>query len=318
MITQFRSPQNIDYLRGFFASKLPAGPLRSFVLDTLTDAVYGFGLAEVLAYSDPLAQRGDLRPAANMWSEVSRLNLAFYTDRLNSLRDNAALVSGTSGDGQWDDNEPYHFRMFTADSLRPPGLEGLNTPGPLYGILEDQVADRHSAGPQAPGVREGFAAGPRSGGAPPRAAAGPEPMAGVCPAEWGWSEGDHTRTAEQAISEYWGEGRAATPGVEPARSALGAAELAGNASNPKGIVNGSLYAWGDDWQKNGGTRFMRREGIPFWQKGGGHAHEADIEEGLGTGIREADNHVRRWSTETLKNNRGEENRRYGPRSGAHV
>jgi len=319
VLAQFESPENLSYLRGVFRQELPPGPLRDFALDTLDDSVREFGKREDLLYSDPIAQRGDLRPAANMWSEVSRLNLAFYAYRMQFIRDKSALLSGQSGDGQWDDDEPYHYRMLVADSIRPPGLEHLNTPGPLYGILEDQVADRHSAGPQMgrSGAgrgswggckKEAFAPGaPRSSPATGagRGRAGPDPMVGVAPTEWGWDGGDPNRTAEQAIAEYWGEGH-----VES--TALGAAE------QKSGLVNGSLYCWGDTWKNNGGTRFMRYEEIPFWQKGGIRAHDYDIEGDLGTGIREADTPVRRWETDRMREPRGEEYRHYGPRSGSFV
>ena len=349
LIEMFRAPRNIEYLRGVLAKAVPPGALRSFALDTLEDSVYSFEKIEDLIYSDPIAQRGDLRPAANLWGELSRINRAFYEYRMQFLSDKASLVTGRTGDGQWDDDEDYLTRMLTADSIRPPGLESLNANGPLFGILEDQTAVARPQWPpgaryaRAPGVaprpsgaappprfafRETFAAGPRAaaprGDAPrfltsaqqlrqglaqSRTSTRSSDLAAVDPAvdpdDAGWDPGNPNRTPEQAVAEYWGEDH-----VES--SALGAAEIGGE-------TNGERYAQGPLWRENGGTRFMRYEGIPFWQNlSRGREYDRDIEETLGTGSREQGAHVRRWDTERMRNPRGEEYRRYGARNGSTV
>lgn len=284
----FRSPQNIAYLRKLFASQVPPGPLRRYALDTLEDSVYEFELGGDLVYSDPLAQRGDSRPAANLWGEVRRLNLAFYEYRTQFIRDKAALLSGRADlpPGLDADDEPYHFRMFTADSLHPPGLEHLNGTGPLYGIREDQTA---VAEPRRP------------------LGAGPAGDPGVDPDDWGWDSGKHNRTPEEAIAEYWGEDR-----VESSTAMIG---------NATSMVGGEAYidryGRGPAWRENLGTRFMRYPTIPVWQNlSRGRNYDRDIGETLGTLSREMDNHVRRWDTERIRNKRGDEYRRYGPRSGS--
>lgn len=301
VLTQFRSPQNIRYLAGFFAKKIPPSRSREFVLDTLVDAIYSYEQAEDLIYSDPLAERGDLRPALNFWSEVRRLNRAFYESRMRLLRDKAALIEGHKHGvergrvaSEYDD-EPYHFRMFVADSLRPPGMEHFNAE-PWYGIEEDRTSQMRRPraekfSPQTPTDAEQFVA------------TGPQPLPGVDPDDWGWDRGDPHRTPEQAIAEYWGEGATES-------SRLGAQEVGG-------YSYGDRYSWGDKWRENGGTRFMRYESIPFWQHTSRHLDtvERDIEETLGNASRELDNHVRRWDMTRLRNPRGEEYRRYGPRSG---
>lgn len=315
LMDMFRSPQNIAYLSGLFTRQVPPGPLRRFVLETLEDSVYAFERVEDLIYSDPLAQRGDARPAANLWGEVRRLNLAFFEYRMQFLRDKAALLAGRSGDGQGDDDEQYHYRMFAADSLRPPGLEHLNGTGPLYGIREDQTAaggprpppggSYHSRGPNGQPRREGFTS---TGLQSSRETTDPSPLPGdpgMDPDDWGWDSGNPNRTPEEALAEYWGEDR-----VES--STLGATEVGGEAHIDR-------YGQGDQWRENAGTRFMRYPTIPIWQNlSRGREYDRDIDETLGTGSRELDNHVRRWDMDRMRKPRGEEYRRYGPRSGSTV
>lgn len=314
LLSQFRSPQNIQYFTELFVKKIPPSPSRAFVLDTLEDAIYGYEQAEDLVYSDPLAERGDLRAALNFWSEIRRLNRAFYESRMRFLRDKAALIEGHQFGVQRGktaseyDDEPYHFRMFVADSLRPPGMEHFNAQ-PWYGIEEDRtsrmISDPGSKNLQRPSAsgaagRETFCG---SGATTPVEPSGPQPIPGVNPEDWGWDQGDPHRTPEQAMAEYWGEGA-----TESTR--LGAQEMGGESY-------GDRYAWGDKWRENGGTRFMRYESIPFWQHTSRHLDtvERDIEETLGNSSRELGNHVRRWDLSRLRNPRGEEYRRYGPRSG---
>lgn len=296
VIAQFRSPQNLAYLRDLFARRVPAGPLRAFTLATLHDALLeysgGEGRAlEVLA-SDPIAQRGALRPAVGLWDEVRRLNRAFYEDRLAFLREQAHTIERRAPrDGVSEDDEPYHMRMFVSDSLRPPGLEHLNTPGPLYALREDQSTWTPRQ------RREQFTAA---------AAAGADDTSADVflygEADAPWSRGNPNRTPEQALAEYWGDGRAAT-------------DTMSGAPEPMGQAYGEASAWGNAWRENGGTRFMRRETIPFWQQGGRGGYDYDIEETLGTAGRELDGHVRRWDMDRVRDPRGQEYRRYGPRSG---
>lgn len=293
VIFQFRSPQNVTYLASLFAKRVPRGPLRTFALATLHDAVIGYSEGEGRAYevllSDPVAQRGASNRSAGIWGEVRRLNRAFYEDRLALLRDQAHIIERRAPrDGVSEDEEPYHMRMFIADSLRPPGLEHFNTPGPLYALREDQS----TWSPIERGRRESFAAA--------RRADNDVFLYGEDDAPW--DVGDPNRTPEQAVAEYWGDGWTAT------ETMTGAPETMGQAY-------GAAYAWGDTWQENGGTRFMRYETIPFWQFGGREGYEYDIEENLGTAARELDNHVRRWDMDRVRHPRGQEYRRYGPRTG---
>lgn len=113
-----------------------------------------------------------------------------------------------------------------------------------------------------------------------------------------WSDGNPQRTPEQAVFEYWGDdGRMATEDGVAWEGAYG-----------------DDFNWGD-WSQSTGTRYMRYETIPFWQKGGHDGYELDIEETLGVLMRETDNPVRRWDMDRLRDPRGQEYRRYGARSG---
>jgi hypothetical protein len=373
VVLAFRAPANIDYLRGLFARRVPPGPMRDFALDTLADSVYdysnNFGRAlEVLA-DDPYDRRGGVRPAVSLWGEVRRLNRVYYQERLDFLREHAALLERVPmagmhpeglRDGISEDDEPYHYRMFTEDSLRPDGWAHLNGAGPLYAILEDQARNPNSRpDPRAPGpdpratgrpaprtearpgmLREGFAGRPD-----PRAGARPGmlregfaggvsnwPGSGPAPAPppggWGhgflgepkpepplwvpaftesfllgspdapWSDGNPLRTPEQAVFEYWGDD--------------------GKSATEDGVAWEGSYgddsSWGN-WGGSTGTRYMRYDRPPFWQKGGHDGYELDIDETLGVLMRETDNPVRRWDLARLRDPRGQEYRRYGARTG---
>ena len=207
VLAQFQSPQNLSYLSGLFARQVPAGPLRDFTLATLQDALLqysgGAGRALELLASDPIARRGALRPAVGLWDEVRRLNRAFYEDRLAFLREQAHTIErGAPRDGVSEDDEPYHMRMFISDSLRPPGLEGLNLVAPLYDLLEDQAL---------------AAAGGGAGGCKDRFAGGTGPAEVYLYGDAPWSRGNPNRTPEQALAEYWGDDRAPTGASAEAR-----------------------------------------------------------------------------------------------------
>lgn len=156
VLAAFRAPANVAYLASLLRARAPPGPARARVLEGLPPAVRAFRRGGELVSSDPAAQRAP----PTLWGEVRRLNRAFYADRLAFLRE---LEAGLGA-------EPLHRRMFEADSLRPPGLEGLNAAPPLF-IL-----------------------GTTPGGAP---------IPGVAPEDWAWGPGDPGRTAEEAAAQYW-------------------------------------------------------------------------------------------------------------------
>ena len=317
VVAQFRSPQNLEYLRALFARQFPAGlrpPALAALHGSALEFSSGTGRALDALASDPAAQRGGLRPAVGLWDEVRRLNRIFYEDRLEFHTSRGEDGGGEDGgeDGGGED-EPYHIRMFNADSLRPPGLEHLNGPGPFYALLEDQVAgagrEPFKAGREPPRMgREPFKAGreaPRAGREAPRANVDDDGDLSSMYAlgdDAAWERGSADRTSDQAIAEYWGDSQAAT-GTESSRP-----------GGQTGHAYGDATAWGDAWRENGGTRLMRYESIPFWQKGGRQGYDSDIEDTLGSAGRELGSHVRRWNMDRVREPRGQEYRLYGARA----
>jgi hypothetical protein len=312
VVAQFISPQNIAYLKSVFEKMVPAGQMRIFAVETLADAVYNYDRAVDAVESDPIAQRGENRVASDMWSEVRRLNRLFFADRMKLLREQASMIE--KGDRKMkrgprdftsDEDESYGMRMFIADSLRPPGLEHMNTPGPLYALREDQAnSERAPPGRGGQALRELFES------KSPDASANARPWQGLHEDD-GWGEGNPNRTPSQAIEEYWGDGFVESQKPPTEGTMLGA-------QDQWNVSYGELYGWGEEWMKDGGTRFMRYERPPFWQKGGREGYDYEIQETLGTAARELDSDVRRWDLDRVRKPRGEEYRRYGARNGSIV
>lgn len=112
VLLQFRSKQNIEFLRNFFIKKIQPGANKDSLLKNLENAMLSFsrsdGRALDILASDPIVSRGE---KLSFWRELRRLNHAFYEDHIN--------VSQLA-------KEPYHINMFNADSLHPPGFENFN------------------------------------------------------------------------------------------------------------------------------------------------------------------------------------------------
>jgi len=118
--------------------------------------------------------------------------------------------------------------------------------------------------------------------------------------DWAWSAGDPNRSAEQAAGEYWGEDMS---------SSEAGANLARGPSFSEQALRGEWWFTSDS-----GPRRQRYETIPFWQRTGERNFDGEIGDTLGSGARETGNLVRGWDMERLRNPRGQEYRRYGPRS----
>lgn len=86
-----------------------------------------------------------------------------------------------------------------------------------------------------------------------------------------WSAGDASRSAEQALAEYWGE-------------SLSESHL---------HVVGDGAAYGGPMDRGFNGRFKRPH-PPFWQKGGREGYERDISETLGNSPSELNGQVRGW------------------------
>ena len=191
-----------------------------------------------------------------------------------------------------------------------PLREGADAGGAPVDMVGLDGVPRHSAGASAgaPSKREGFTVF-QGGGAPnPRLGPGsfsqtPQLAVGGDYTDEAWDEGRGYRTPESALAEYYGDAHVASDTI------LGGAVQ-------EGVAYGSTYAWGTDWKDNGGTRAFRYETVPFWQKTGTRdGYDHDIEETLGTQMRETGNPVRGWDMDRLRQPRGQEYRRLGPRSG---
>ena len=293
VLAAFRSPMNRAYLRDTLAARTPSGSARAYVIRTLDSAVHAYaagdGRAVDLLQSDELALRGSANRAADMWSEVRRLNRAFVSDRFALMREQP-LIAGSAGGASWAggviEDEPYHVRMFEYDSLRPPGLEHLNAPGPLYALREEQAKWTG---------REDFQSKPGESSdsfEPPSAPGDPDAA---------WGPADPSRSASQALAEYWGDGWTETEAARGDERAFGRAydDPEARPADPE----------------SSGTRYMRYTGVPFWQMGGREGYDHDIEETLGTQARELGGQVRRWDMSRLTAPRGQEYRRFGARSG---
>lgn len=133
------------------------------------------------------------------------------------------------------------------------------------------------------------------------------PKAGVNSEDQEWEPGNAHRTAEQRLAEFYGADKCETT-VKFDKTDLGYAE------ETSGVAYGDLDAWGNNWVKGNGQRFMRIPKIPFYQDTSSRPYEKDIDETLSQGVLlESDNQIRRWSDmERLVNPRGETYRFNGP------
>lgn len=155
IISMFRAPINIKYLRSLFNKHVTSKKLRDYIMANIERSVYSFKQIDDIIYSDSIAQRS----SKELWGELRRINSAFFDYQMKFLDEMNEI-----GD------ESYSFNMFEEDSLRPPGLEGLNDRAPLHNILENQQ--------QIPGMDDD---------------------------DWGWDSGNKDRTPEEAMAQYWGE-----------------------------------------------------------------------------------------------------------------
>lgn len=134
VLETFRSTPNLRYLQAAIA-RAPLPPrAKDLTLSALLDEILTFssGSGRALASADPIAQRADLRRGLGLWDEVKRLNRAFLESRAASAADLAVYFDPAAAETarlfpQSDASENYAMQAFQADSLRPAGLETLNT-----------------------------------------------------------------------------------------------------------------------------------------------------------------------------------------------
>jgi hypothetical protein len=368
VLAQFNSTSNREYLARALSQAFvgPENQVRQrFAVESLGEAMYRFGSTHgpggMLVDGDPLAMRGSVSRSSNLIEELQHLNRSFYHQRVQAVssrpeldtpgyRRTIATASGGPGRDASAGDEPLFYRMFEADSLRPPGLEHLNGPGPLWKSLEDRGA---------------------------RSVLDEEYNPSVALEDHHWSRAASGRTAEQAVAEYYGEDSAFAAAMGPAAessfsvhgedgyydpltdstrpirleeaartSSSGATTMqAAEASRMEPVCGwGGLLenrSDGSALQSLLGTsgsagRFQRRERIPYWQRGGRRdqvltsrwqsavggpgaedASAGDLEETLGSGSLEFGGErttpVFRMDMSRLRNPHGESYTSVGPR-----
>jgi len=316
VLREFRSAENLRHLADAF--RRAAGDPRTsgvaaarlgYVMRSLPETVDQFaslsGRGAELIGSDPLAARGSASRSSNVVEELQHLNRTFFHQRMRAAQtlveaaDGGRRVVARTGGGPAApvDNEPLYYRMFVADSLRPPGLEGLNGPGPGYELLEDQAA-LSVAGARAAAPPDGVS------DALWNAAAFDDYDPSRPLDDYAWGGGDARRSADDAVAEYYGSDnplhnamgdsdprlwdaeRAVRDGSgRPVTTMDAAARVRRPPSDPKCGWGGLFEEPGDgdsidsivaavDAQQHGNAfpasagRYQRRPGIPFWQKQG--------------------------------------------------
>lgn len=206
LLADFSSATNRAQLAAAFRSAVPdetpsVQARRRFLLESLDAAMAQFtapgGLGQSLVHDDPLARRGRVARGTQHEEELAQLNRAFFEHRLrlayaNELPDHPGGVAQTTGGpGEFPivDGEPLYYRMFVADSLRPPGLEHLNGPQPFQGLKEPAWA----GGPDPYRPSAARYAGMLNVDSPSMAA-GDRP----------WGPGVAHRKPEDVVAEYYG------------------------------------------------------------------------------------------------------------------
>jgi hypothetical protein len=336
VLFQFRTPANQQYLESAFRRTIPSGdPRLEFILRTNPRAVDEYGATTgqggALIDTDPLAMRGSAFRSGNLIEELQHLNRAFYHQRLRNVTQTYNTPKSTEPAG----DEPLFYQMFVADSIRPPGLEHLNGPGPL-----DQTHSYHN-----PHEKDGFAENYNPS---------------IGPEDTPWSAGQGHRSAEAAISEYYGEESPFDAHLASASTTFYADTHLSDQQVAAPWVSGAMPGLGQQPARAGGPsvsgfenyfysrrstpasvsnpdvqtgRFQQREAIPHNHRGGrrtelvtGRWQSADqydnpdgggdVDETLGSGSAEFGGerlgHVRRWDMSRLLNPAHTGHRTLGP------
>jgi hypothetical protein len=217
ILAEFRSPQNVRHIINAIRTVLPEGGQRDRAIQTLHMAVGAYGSTSgqggALIDSDPLGLRGCATGGGNLIEELKHLNQAFLHQHLRHVMEGGRTAGvpilpgdsnpavSTFGPGAPTEGEDLAYRLFEADSLRPPGLENLNGPGPLWELPENQGASSMLA---AAGVREH----PADGGAQASSQHEPfavRPKAGIASIDMPWRASTQPYvSAETAAAEYYG------------------------------------------------------------------------------------------------------------------
>lgn len=252
IINLFRSERNVAYLSDYLKKPIDdiVTHVNSFVKSDIVNDVID---------NDNLARRG---PQVEIWNEISRLNEAFVKYFTIAYVDGKSVTSG-------DSHDSYAMQMFTADSLRPPGLEFLNNAGPHYEILENQTElnlERDFWGRR--GLVEEVVKRP------------------IGEKKEGYT--NHRNNTSRCIN--------GACDVKPG--------IMNRTDRIIDILNGNATMGRLSKPPRDEKRLMRFEEIPIWQKLSHGDQERDIEETLGLGSRELDSQIRGWDfANTIKTHR---------------
>ena len=213
--------------------------------------------------------------------------------------------------GNIEDNEDYGMTMFISDSLRPQGYEYMNNMGPGYELLENQQDWKYKNG------------GQKYNRARTQRKIGTEDDSN----EFNFSlinqsqylAGDQSQYLAGDQSQYLA-GDSIDDSSENYRTEYNTLKAiktpnhtVRNAEDLIYELMGENYVDSNVALKNvnnmnsgeSSTEFMRYKKIPFWQKLSREGVDKDINETLGFGMKESNNHIRGWDMDALRAKNGD-------------
>ncbi len=139
VLTIFKSKKNEEYMAHLFTENVNNKDQLKFILTNLSTDIIAYtnkagGQAYDVLESDPLAQRGALSRGLDVWSEVKRLNLNFYENRIEASKSTEYykddpyidMYKRNTQKSRYE-GEDWAQKVFMNDCLFPEGLESLNS-----------------------------------------------------------------------------------------------------------------------------------------------------------------------------------------------
>jgi hypothetical protein len=287
LLSQVGSAENVEYLYRALddgRGRVHRDPRLAYLSVERSVREFVDGHGRDAAAADPLAARARAGGGPSFWGEVRRLNALFLED----VRDGTASCSAPPPSDDLTDGfipaADISRRIFEKTVLRPPGLETLNGPGPLWESREYQTGWADPTGR----LSDGGAAGGR-GASASAARAAFSGMSSANPYRVANPDGLGYRSRQLVGKTLM------TPSYEEAGVGAGAPyDIAGGGDIGNRLL-GDVSAWGDTWHASG-SEFDRWRGIPVWQTGGRRFVDDDeaVEETLGLGDREAGGMFRKF------------------------
>jgi hypothetical protein len=203
--------------------------------------------------------------------------------------------------GDIEDNEDYGMTMFISDSLRPQGYEYMNNMGPKYELLENQQDWKYKNGNQ----KYNRARTQRKVGTEDDSnefnfsLINQSPLGNSSQYIAGDSIDD---SSENYRTEYNTLKAIKTPNHTVRNAEDLIYELMG-----ENYVDSNVALKNVNNMNSGesSTEFMRYKKIPFWQKLSREGVDKDINETLGFGMKESNNHIRGWDMDALRAKNGD-------------